>query len=69
VRRIGQHLESLDGIGLERAVEDQESSESESNLDLIPSELVDLRGRRKEDGGQLSTNSPSFDYIPACSRA
>ena len=63
VGRIGQHLESLDGIGLEWAVEDEESSESKSNLDLISSELVDLRAKAsrggRSDSYDLSQPSPT----------
>jgi hypothetical protein len=47
VGRVGKHLEGLDGVGLERAVEDEESSELKATLDLLSRKVVDLRkGRR-----------------------
>jgi hypothetical protein len=42
VRRVREHLECLDSIGLERAVEYQETSEIKLALDLFPSDVVDL---------------------------
>jgi hypothetical protein len=39
---IGQHLERLDGILLERTVEDEESRESELALDIGSVEVIDL---------------------------
>lgn len=49
--RVGEHLEGFDGVGLERAVEDEETGEDESGLDLVSSEFVDLNqsGRRRGD--------------------
>jgi hypothetical protein len=42
VRRVGKHLEGLNRIGLEGAVEDQEPSELKTAFDLIPMNRVDL---------------------------
>ena len=42
VRRIGKHFEDLDRIGLERAVEDQESSKFKLALDFVSGDVVDL---------------------------
>jgi hypothetical protein len=40
--RIGQHLERLDGIRLQRAVEDQEPCELKITFDLISRSVVNL---------------------------
>jgi len=42
VGRIGKHLERLDSIRLQRAVEDQEPSKLEITFDLISRSVVNL---------------------------
>lgn len=42
VRRISQHLECLDCILFQRAVENQKSGKGQVALDLLPSEMVNL---------------------------
>lgn len=45
VRRIGQHLERLDRILFQRAVENQKPGKDQVALDLLPSEVVNLHMR------------------------
>ena len=42
VRRIGQHLERLDCILFQWAVENQKSGKGQVALDLVPLEIVNL---------------------------
>jgi len=42
VRRVGQHLECLDRILFQRAVENQKPGKGQVALNLVPLEVVDL---------------------------
>jgi hypothetical protein len=54
VRRIGKHLEDINGIGFERTVENKETSEIELALDLITVDVVDLSLAKPQNNGSFS---------------
>jgi hypothetical protein len=56
VRRISEHLEHLNRVGLERAVEHQESSKVKLALDLVSRDVVDLVS--DVDSGEAVLYSP-----------
>lgn len=56
MRRVCEHFDRFDSIRLQWAMENEESSELEATLDLVTSQLVDLRNNTG------SENSNNYTY-------
>lgn len=60
MRRIGKHLEHINGIRFERAVEDEETSKLELALDFVSVDVVNLLSARLDLIAIASYNLPAL---------
>jgi hypothetical protein len=74
MRRVGQHLEGLNGIRFQRAMKNEESGKYEVTLDVFSVEPVNLqnvlrsRKQARQDGdGTLSIDIESISFVPRAS--